>query len=312
MASFETVQTLITKAGVKNDLQKWMNGFILDRKTMRVSKNTINFYQVEFRRFIAYCEQLGVDTLELITADFLRSYLIYLEDTGRNPGGINAGYRAIKSLFIWYENELEPVGWKNPIRKIKTPHLDVQPIEPVEVDDVAKLIEICNDDSILSMRDKAILMFLLDTGVRAFELCALDLDDLDTTTGQAIIRRGKGGKPRMVYYGKKTRKALRSYLRERRDKCQAVWITTNGTRLTYWGLNQVLRRRSVEAGIEKPGLHDFRRAFAINCLRGGMDVYSLQNLMGHADLQVLRRYLAQTNDDVRTAHAKAGPVDELL
>lgn len=312
MAGFETVQTLITKTGAKNDLQKWMDGFILDRKTMRVSKNTIKFYQVEFRRFMAYCEQLGVDDLEMITVEFLRSYLIRLEDSGRNPGGINAGYRAIKSLFIWYENELEPVDWKNPIRKIKTPRLDVQPIEPVEVQDVAKLIEICNDDSILSMRDKAIFMFLLDTGVRAFELCALDLNDLDTSTGQAVIRRGKGGKPRMVYYGKKTRKALRSYHRDRRDNCQAAWVTVNGSRLTYWGLNQVLRRRSVEAGIEKPGLHDFRRAFAINCLRGGMDVYSLQNLMGHSDLQVLRRYLAQTNDDVRAAHAKAGPVDELL
>jgi Site-specific recombinase XerD len=140
----------------------------------------------------------------------------------------------------------------------------------------------------------------------------MDIDDLDLTIGQAIIRRGKGGKPRMVWFGKKTRKALRSYIRERSDKCQALWVTNNGTRLTYWGLNQLLRRRSVEAKIDKPGLHDFRRAFALNCLRGGMDVYSLQRLMGHSDLQVLRRYLAQTDDDVREAHAKAGPVDDLL
>lgn len=312
MASFGTVQTLITKAGVTIDLKKWMDGFILDRKTMQVSKNTINFYQVEFRRFMAYCQQVGVDTLEVITADILRSYLIHLEETGRNPGGINAGYRAIKSLFIWYENEVEPVGWKNPIRKIKTPRLDVQPLTPVGLDDVQRLIETCNAPDILSQRDKAIFMFLLDTGVRAFELCAMELIDLDIVAGQAIIPRGKGGKPRMICFGKKTRKALRSYLRERRDDCQAVWVTNNGTRLTYWGLNQLLRRRSVEAGIDKPGLHDFRRAFALNCLRGGMDVYSLQKLMGHADLQVLRRYLAQTNDDLKEAHAKAGPVDGIL
>jgi len=312
MASSQPVQTLITKSNAKTDIQNWMDGFILDRKTMQVSKNTINFYQVEFRRFIAYCEQIGVDKLEIITPSILRSYLIHLEDTGRNPGGINAGYRAIKTLFNWYEEEVEPVDWKNPIRKIKTPRLDVQPIEPVGLDDVEKLIRICNDGSVLSLRDKAIFMFLLDTGLRAFELCAMDIEDLDLTIGQVIIRKGKGGKPRMVWFGKKTRKAIRSYLRERSDKCQAVWITNNETRLTYWGLNQMLKRRSVEAGIDKPGLHDFRRAFALNCLRGGMDVYSLQKLMGHTDLQVLRRYLAQTDNDVREAHAKAGPVDDLL
>jgi site-specific recombinase XerD len=312
MASFQPVQTLITKNWANTDLQNWMDGFIIDRKTMQVSKNTLKFYQVEFKRFRAYCDDLGIVALQDITTAMIRSYLIHLEDTGRNPGGINAGYRAIKTLFNWYEEEVEPVDWKNPIRKIKTPRLDVQPITPVGLDDVEKLIEVCNDGTILSMRDKAILMFLLDTGLRAFELCAMDIEDLDLAIGQVIIRKGKGGKPRMVWFGKKTRKAIRAYLRERRDKCQAVWVTIDNTRLTYWGLNQMLRRRSVQAGIDKPGLHDFRRAFALNCLRGGMDVYSLQKLMGHSDLQVLRRYLAQTDNDVREAHAKAGPVDDLL
>jgi Site-specific recombinase XerD len=168
MASSQPVQTLITKIQANTDIQNWMDGFILDRKTMQVSKNTINFYQVEFKRFTAFCDGLGIVALQDLTASMLRSYLIHLEETGRNPGGINAGYRAIKTLFIWYEEEVEPVDWKNPIRKIKTPRLDVQPITPVGLGDVEKLIGICNDDSILSMRDKAIFLFLLDTGLRAF------------------------------------------------------------------------------------------------------------------------------------------------
>ena len=61
-----------------------------------------------------------------------------------------------------------------------------------------------------------------------------------------------------------------------------------------------------------PSLHSFRRAFAINMLRAGVDIYSLQLLMGHADLQVLRRYLAQTNDDLLKAHRKGSPVDSYL
>ncbi|NLF02023.1 MAG: site-specific integrase, partial [Anaerolineales bacterium] len=61
-----------------------------------------------------------------------------------------------------------------------------------------------------------------------------------------------------------------------------------------------------------PTLHSFRRAFALACLRNGIDVYSLQRLMGHADLSVLRRYLAQTEADLQQAHAQGGPVDRLL
>ena len=92
-------------------------------------------------------------------------------------------------------------------------------------------------------------------------------------------------------------------------KEHALWVTNTGTRLTYWGLRQIIRRRANKAAIKIPRLHDFRRAFALQCLRNGMDVYSLQKLMGHSDLQVLQRYLAQTTEDIRKAHLLKSPVD---
>jgi integrase/recombinase XerD len=82
-----------------------------------------------------------------------------------------------------------------------------------------------------------------------------------------------------------------------------------GERLTYWGLRQIFRRRAGKAGEKVPGLHDFRRYFALECLRSGMNIYELQHLIGHADLQVLRRYLAITDQDTEQAHRRAGPVD---
>lgn len=312
MDDFQPVQTLITKTKGGDNLQRWMRGFIVDRKTQNVSPSTIKFYGVEFRRFSAYCEERGVMSVLEITPDLLRFYLLHLEQTGRNPGGVNAGYRAIKSFLIWFENETEPVSWQNPIRKVKTPKVDILPLEPVGLDTVQKLINTCEGDSLYALRDKALFMCLLDTGARAFELCAMNLEDMDMLQGDITIRHGKGAKPRIVCVGKKTRKAIRAYLKTRRDNAEALWVGADGTRLTYWGVNQILRRRAKAAGISKPGLHDFRRAFALNCLRGGMDVYSLQKLMGHADLQVLRRYLAQTDEDIRVAFSKASPVDNGL
>lgn len=157
---------------------------------------------------------------------------------------------------------------------------------------------------------RAAFMFLLDTGVRASELCAVNLVDVNLVTGAVMIAHGKGDKSRYVFMGKHSRRAVRAYLKQRTDSDTAMWVTDDGNRLTYWGLNQILRRRAKQAGIKKPGLHDFRRAFAINFLRNSpKDIYSLQHLMGHADLQVLRRYLRQTDADIMDAHRRASPVD---
>jgi site-specific recombinase XerD len=128
-------------------------------------------------------------------------------------------------------------------------------------------------------------------------------------TGEILIHHGKGGKSRSVFIGKASRKSMRAYLKHRLNDYPALWITEDGERLEYGGLRAVLCRRSKQAGIQAPCLNSFRRAFAINMLRAGVDVFSLQKLMGHADLQVLRRYLAQTTEDITQAYRLGSPVD---
>jgi site-specific recombinase XerD len=86
-------------------------------------------------------------------------------------------------------------------------------------------------------------------------------------------------------------------------------VSDEKERLECGGLRGVLGRRAKQAGVYEPSLHSFRRAFAINMLRAGADIFSLQKLMGHADLQVLRRYLAQTTDDRAQAHRIGSPMD---
>jgi integrase/recombinase XerD len=92
---------------------------------------------------------------------------------------------------------------------------------------------------------------------------------------------------------------MRSYLRMRHDQSPAMFVSKDEERLTYDGLRQLLGRRAKRTKLTiKPKLHGFRRAFALNMLRSGVDIFVLQRLMGHADLQVLRRYLAQNDQDV--------------
>jgi site-specific recombinase XerD len=133
-------------------------------------------------------------------------------------------------------------------------------------------------------------------------------------SGSLLIRSGKGGKPRVTFLGVTSRRAVLKYIRKRGEPQdgEPLFATDEGGRFTYFGLRSVIERRATQAGIEPPTLHSFRRAFALGCLRNNVDVYSLQRLMGHTSLAVLRRYLAQTEADLQRAHEKGGPVDRLL
>jgi integrase/recombinase XerD len=208
------------------------------------------------------------------------------------------------------KEEVMAPDWKNPMLKVKAPKVVLDPLEPISIQDVRALLNMCQRGDLIGERDRSLFLFLLDTGARAREACNMNLKDVDLNTGAVMIRYGKGGKTRMVFIGRTTRRAMRAYLRLRHDPSPALFISKDEERLTYDGLRQLLERRAKRANLSnKPKLHGFRRAFALNMLRSGVDIFVLQRLMGHADLQVLRRYLAQNDEDSQLAHMRGSPVD---
>ena len=126
---------------------------------------------------------------------------------------MHACFRALKTFLYWWEKETEPEDLKNPIRKVKAQKIAVKPLEPVSVTQVDKLFEVCSSNDFHGLRDKPFLFFLLDKGVKASETCAINLEDIDLRSGSVLIRSGKGRKPRTIFLGKKSRRALRAYLR---------------------------------------------------------------------------------------------------
>jgi integrase/recombinase XerD len=292
-------------------LRQEIQAFLVDRQSRGLSKGTIKFYSEKLRAFLLYTETHQVGGIRTISPQILRDYLLELT-SNHTPGGVHAAYRALRAFLRWWEEEEEPRDWKNPIAKVRAPRVPIEPLEPVSVEIVKSLLKTCRKHNFTSARDKAILMLLLDTGCRASEFVAVDVADVNMNAGEILVRCGKGGKPRMVYFNSKSRRALLVYFRFRADNKGPLWVSREGKRLKYAGLREVIRRRAKAAGLPAPSLHSFRRAFALGCLRLGMDPYSLQRLMGHADLSILRRYLAQTDEDVRIAHERSGPVDHLL
>lgn len=289
----------------------WIEAFYRDRLAGGLSRHTIKFYSAKLQHFNAYCKTKLIREVTQLTPDTLREYLLYLADLGHNPGGINASYRVIKTFLIWFENETELEGWKNPIRKVKSPRVVIEPLDPADPAIISRLVDTCDKHTIIGARDQAIFLALLDTGCRAREFLAINKEDLDTITGAIVLRQTKAKKPRTVYLGKRSRKAIRMYLSMRKDNNPALWVNRYGDRVVYMVLREMVRRRANQAKVVPPALHSFRRLFALTMLRNGVDIYSIQRLLGHSDLTVLMRYLKETDGDLQRAHELGSPTDVL-
>jgi site-specific recombinase XerD len=294
------------------DVARWGAAFLTARRAEGASRKTIIAYGQCLTKFLGWASKRSLGNLEDLTPVNVREFMLYLEEQGHNSGGVHMHYRLLKTFLRWYKAEVEPDGWKNPIRKVKPPKLVEAPIEPARLEDIEAMVKACRD-SRQGLRDRSILLTLLDTGLRAQELIGLDLSDLDPFTGEIRVRPlvGKGRKARSVFLGERGRRALRAYLKARGAADGPLYERESCGRLKYPGLRQIIRRCALAARIEEPPLHSFRRAFTIAMLRNGADLLTIQRLLGHASMALIAKYAKQVTDDLRQAHTRASPADHM-
>lgn len=281
------------------------SAFVLSRQAMGVSPRTLTYYSQQLRPFLDWCDGPNTTTVDAITAGTARAYLVHLQGRGLGHWTQHGAARAIRAFLRFCASDglidTAPV-----FAMPKVPKTILPAFETAEVD---RLLHAC-----LAERDELIVLMLLDTGLRASELCALDGSDIDANTGAVFVRMGKGQKQRTVFLGTHTRRVLARYWRNsgKPGPTMPVWVSAGtGKRLTDSGLRQLLQRLGERANVAHSHPHTYRRTFALWSLRAGMDVHSLAALMGHADIGVLRQYLALTGEDLRRAHQQHSTVDNL-
>jgi integrase/recombinase XerD len=197
-------------------------------------------------------------------------------------------------------------------------------VAPFSEDDIRKILTACDYTKEFkrentktyklkrktAIRDRALIMILLDTGIRVGELTRLKIEDVDLTTGACLIapyETGRKTKPRTVYLGKASRRTLWLYLAKRDDYRQddpLIPLGTDPIRLLLKGIEE-------RSGVKNIHPHRFRHTFAIQYLRNKGDVFTLQRLLGHATLSMVQHYLALVDADSADTHRRASPVDNM-
>jgi len=298
-------------------LSQTIEGYTIAAQARRLSPRTLADYANTFRKLIKHLK--GDPRIASITVEQMRGFLA--KQTGISKKTLLNMHIALSALWTWATAEgLVP---HNILHDIPKPKPERRAIEPLTEADVHAILgslaksrtysrpgkRECQHALGSSERNRAIILVLLDTGIRAIELCELNIANVDLQNKRMLVM-GKGAKERVVPIAAATAQALWRYLSSRpKDSANSrVFVSSSGHSMDRDDLFKLLARIGRRAGVVKVHPHRFRHTFAINFLRNGGNAYALQMVLGHSTMEMVRRYLALAQADVEAAHRQASPV----
>lgn len=145
----------------KTDLDFDTQEFLIDRQSRQLSPKTLLWYRQSLDTFIEFLQAQRITFLSNVNLGELRRFILWLSEREHNPGGVRNIFGAVRALLLWYAEESAPEAWINPLRKVRTPKVPEQPLEPVSLDTLKKLLATCQGRGFFASRDRAIICFAL-------------------------------------------------------------------------------------------------------------------------------------------------------
>ncbi|SDM93478.1 tyrosine recombinase XerC [Vreelandella arcis] len=270
------------------------------------SPATVAAYRQDTAALCAFVSRQTGDTLAF-DQHLLRAFLGAERRRGLAPRSL-ARRRAALSRFADYLVKQGVID-DNPLDLVRTPKQPQHLPRPVDVDTLARFLDMPHDDSPLARRDQAMLELLYSSGLRLAELAALDLNALEPTRVRVL---GKGGKPRQVPVGSRAQQALAAWLSARPslapDDESALFVGQRGSRLGHRAIQKRLAQLAIQRGLpEHLHPHRLRHSFASHLLESSQDLRAVQELLGHANLSTTQVYTRLDWQHLATSYDAAHP-----
>ena len=276
-----------------------------------LSNNTIISYKRDLRKFFNYLRAARVSSIEKVSRQTISSFMLDEKDKGLSANSISRGLACLKSFFkfLLMENKIKD----NITGVIESPKLWKRLPDVLRLDEVEAILNAPNVRDVAGARDRAAIELMYATGMRVSELVNLKMDDLHIEVGFAKCY-GKGGKERIVPFGKKARESILRYLEKSRPRLlkkkvsNALFLTRLGkamSRQTFW---KIIKKYTKEARIKKDVTpHSLRHSFATHILERGADLRIVQEMLGHADISTTQIYTHVNKDRLKSIHKKFHP-----
>jgi integrase/recombinase XerD len=297
-----------------------IQGYLLHANARRLSKHTLADYTTTFRKFHHFLD--GDPPLASITPAQLRAFLA-CQDGISNKTLLNY-HTGLSALWTWAL--AEGIVECHILRQVDRPRPEKRAVNPFTRADIDAMLGVCDRSRSYARpgqrnsntyarptaaRDRAVVLVLLDTGIRASELGDLSVDHTDLKNRRILVQ-GKGTKQRIIPISPPTAQAIWRYLAQRpvpRRNTNRLFLTVDGGPLNRDSLRLLIKRLGRRAGVLHAHPHRFRHTFAIQFLRNGGNGYVLQSLLGHSTMDMVQTYLKLAQHDLDASHHLASPVD---
>jgi integrase/recombinase XerC len=299
------------------DLSTLVDRYLLRCDVEGKSPRTVRAYRETLSRFVRVLAEDGAST----TASEIESAHVYTylgRYTHLRTETRHRYFREVRCFFNWLvaADYLE----RSPFRGMRNVRLPQRIVQPFSTQDVATLLAACPAATPMGVRDRAILLTLLDTGIRCSELVQLNLEDLDLADGRLRVLHGKGNKQRVVPFAGHCRDALDLYIAARAAAPGPLFLAASGegslrqgVALQPNGLKQLLRRLARVSGVSRVHAHRFRHTFATWAIQHDARELDVQYLLGHSSPDMVRRYSSSyRSEQAALRHAAFSPADQML
>lgn len=287
-------QALDTHSAISQDsdmsLTELLDSWSLHLRAERKSPQTVKTYTDGVAGFLTWADAQGCEpTLDAPTVD---AFVVSLLDSGRSASTAASRQLALRRFSAWLAEEGEID--RDRLAGLKAPKIDKKVIEPLSTEEIKALIKACQGATMRDRRDEAVIRLMVETGMRAGEVVSLGTSDVDLRTQTAIVRRGKGGKGRVVPFGAKAATSIDRYLRTRRTHRLAespdLWLGDRGKKFSYDALHKAITMRGRAAGIDRMHPHLLRHTAAHRWLAAGGSEQGLMAVAGWTRPDMLMRY----------------------
>lgn len=282
---------------------------------VRASAHTVRSYTGDLVQFAGFLEREGLP-LEWreVTPSTIRAFLAELYRLAISARSIERKLAALRAFFRYLQ--AQGVVNTNPAQAVKSPRYEPSLPHVLSQQEVEQLLSAPPEGHPLALRDRALLELMYATGMRVGEVTRIRLRDIDWS--QSLIATvGKGGKPRLVLFGRAAKEALVDYLHHSRPLLQARsvpdeegWLFLNykGGRLSERSVHRIVRRYASRLGAGfTPSPHTLRHSFATHLLDNGADLRSVQELLGHSKLTTTQVYTHVSKERLRRVYQQAHP-----
>ena len=287
------------------------------------SPRTVESYRNSLADFRRVSRALGLpNEVDAIEVPHVYAYLADIRarrGRGATGGGTSSAYqnhhhRTLKAFFTWCQRmDYVDAERKHVFARVPLSRVEKKVGRPFSDEQVEQLLAGCDRSSWFGCRKFSMVLFLLDSGIRARECALVQLDEVDWDRGRVLVH-GKGAKQRWVGIGGRTAEVLRDYVRRfRGDAAGALFLTGRGSAMADGHTVYVIMRRLARrVGVDRANPHRFRYSFATWAIASGAREIDVQLLLGHSSPQMTQHYArAYDSEQAVEAHAALSPVGQL-